>query len=220
MKDFRIEVKIRNNRIFSRIMKRWGSIPLCATCTGLTYASLVDYIGFKLNPILSPNIRYTKAFYTEIKGLPWKNSAVKIADTLGCDVLDLWPDEYFREVRNNRYFFEANKEDMLDLPIVDRKLLTAGSSVLEGFDTANINMVLRTIPERNRRVLELRFGLNGNKPHSLAEIGEVEGLSRERIRQIETKALRLLRHPSRAQRLRIVKRENLNNLTLTQEART
>jgi len=203
MKDFRIEVKIRNNRIFSRIMKRWGSIPLCATCTGLTYVSLVDYIGFKLNPILSPNIRYTKAFYTEIKGLPWKNSAVKIADTLGCDVLDLWPDEYFREVRNNRYFFEANKEDMLDLPIVDRKLLTAGSSVLEGFNVENINDVLSTIKDRERRVLELRFGLNGRRAYSLREIGAFEGVSRERIRQIETRALRKLRHPSRARHLKV-----------------
>ena len=185
------------------MMKRWGSIPLCAMCAGLTYASLAEYIAFKLNPISEPRYRYAPKFYTLIKGLPWKTSAVKIADTLGCSVLDLWPDEYFRQVRNNQYFFEANKEDMLDLPLVDRKLLTAGSSVLEGFDTANINLVLRTIPERNRRVIELRFGLNGNKPHSLAEVGEKEGVGRERIRQIEKKALMLLRHPLRTQRLRV-----------------
>ena len=203
MKDFRIEVKVRNNRIYSRIMKRWGSIPLFAMCTGLTYASLAQYIGFKLNPISDPRFRYTSNFYTMIGRLPWKNSAVKIAETLGCDVVDLWPDEYFRQVRNNQYFFEANKEDMLDLPLVDRKLLTAGSSVLEGFDTENINLVLRTLSDRQRRVIELRFGLNGNKPHSLAEVGELEGVGRERIRQLEKRALMLLRHPLRTQRLRV-----------------
>ena len=202
MKDFRIEVKIRNNRIFSRVMKRWGSIPLCATCAGLTYASLVEYIGFNLNPILSPEIRYTKAYYTEIKGVPWKKSAIKIADTLGCGVLDLWPDEYFRAVRNNKYFFEANKEDMLDLPYEDRKLLSAGTSVLEGFNTENINDVLRTIKRRERRVLELRFGLNGKRVCSLQEIGVFEGVSRERIRQIEKRALLKLRHPLSVQHLR------------------
>ena len=183
-------------------MERWGSIPLCATCTGLTYASLVEYVGFKLSPILSPKIRYTKAFYTEIKGVPWKNSAIKIADTLGCGVLDLWPDEYLRAVRNNNYFFEANKEDMLDLPFEDRKLLSAGTPVLKGFDTENINHVLCTIKKRERRVLELRFGLNGKKVYSLREIGAFEGVSRERIRQIELSALRKLRHPVRVQHLR------------------
>jgi len=166
VKDFRIEVKIKNNRIFSRVMARWGSIPLCATCTGLTYASLVEYIGFKLSPILSPEIRYTKSFYTEIKGVPWKKSAVKIADTLGCDVLDLWPDEYFQAVRNNRYFFEVDKEDMLDLPFEDRKLLTAGTTVIEGFDTVNIKKVLSTVTDRERRIIELSFGLNGQRNYS------------------------------------------------------
>jgi len=203
MKDFRVEVKIKNNRIFSRVVARWGSIPLCATCTGLTYASLVEYIRFKLSPILSPEIRYTKTFYTEIKGVPWKKSAIKIADTLGCGVLDLWPDEYLRAVRNNKYFFEANKEDMLDLPFEDRKLLSAGTPVLQGFDTENIDVVLRTISSRERRILELSFGLNGKRVCSLSEIGAFEGVCRERIRQIKLRALQKLRHPSRVQRLRV-----------------
>jgi len=209
IKDFRVEVKIRNNRIYSRVIKRWGSLSVCAMCTGLTYTTLLDYVGFKLNPITAPKGRYNPKFYNLIKGLPWKNSAVKIADTLGCDVLDLWPNDYFREVRNNRYFFEADKNDMLDLPIEDRKVLIPDSSVLpdssilEGFDTTNLDLVLKTLEDRERRIIELRFGLNGNKNHTFREIANIESLSAEMIRQIEIKALRKLRHPWRTRMLRV-----------------
>src|SRR6266852_2523768 len=62
--------------------------------------------------------------------------------------------------------------------------------------------VLRTLSARERRVLELRFGLTDGHPRTLEEVGREFGITRERIRQIEAKTLCKLRHPSRAQRLR------------------
>jgi RNA polymerase primary sigma factor len=62
--------------------------------------------------------------------------------------------------------------------------------------------VLGTLDERERRVVEMRFGLLGGEGGTLEEVGRVFGLTRERIRQIEAKALSKLRHPSRAERLR------------------
>lgn len=62
--------------------------------------------------------------------------------------------------------------------------------------------VLTTLSDRERRVLEERFGLNDGKPKTLEEVGKVFQVTRERIRQIEAKALRKLRHPSRSKRLR------------------
>jgi RNA polymerase primary sigma factor len=62
--------------------------------------------------------------------------------------------------------------------------------------------VLRTLPEKERLVLELKYGLNGGNGHTLEEIGKILGVTRERVRQIELQALRRLRHPSRARRLR------------------
>ena len=65
-----------------------------------------------------------------------------------------------------------------------------------------VRLVLDSLSGRERRVLELRYGLDGDRDRTLSEIGEALGVTRERIRQIEAKALRKLRHPSRADRLR------------------
>ena len=62
--------------------------------------------------------------------------------------------------------------------------------------------VLATLTSRERRVLELRFGLEDGRSRTLEEVGKEFGVTRERIRQIEAKALRKLRHPSRSRKLR------------------
>ena len=61
-----------------------------------------------------------------------------------------------------------------------------------------LERALRTLPERERMILALRFGLAGEEPMTLERIGERFGLTRERIRQLEGKALAKLRHPSRS----------------------
>ena len=66
----------------------------------------------------------------------------------------------------------------------------------------HIGEVLSTLSPREQKVLELRFGLVDNRPRTLEEVGKEFGVTRERIRQIEAKALRKLRHPSRSKKLR------------------
>lgn len=62
--------------------------------------------------------------------------------------------------------------------------------------------VLHTLTDREKRVLELRFGIEDGRPRTLEEVGKEFGVTRERIRQIEAKALRKLRHPSRSKKLK------------------
>lgn len=72
----------------------------------------------------------------------------------------------------------------------------------EKFLIDTLDDVLSSLSEKEEIVIRLRFGLDGDKPKTLEEIGNLFGFTRERTRQIEAKALRKLRHPSRSQKLR------------------
>lgn len=65
-----------------------------------------------------------------------------------------------------------------------------------------LNNILNTLSERERKVLELRFGLNDGTPRTLEEVGREFNVTRERIRQIEAKAIRKLKHPTRSQKVK------------------
>ena len=70
-------------------------------------------------------------------------------------------------------------------------------ATVEGLKEA-IHHVLATLAPREARVLRMRFGIEMNTDHTLEEVGNIFNVTRERIRQIEEKALRKLRHPSRS----------------------
>ncbi len=74
--------------------------------------------------------------------------------------------------------------------------------VYEGMLKEKMDEVLSSLSPREARVLRLRFGLDSDRPYTLEEVGQKFGLTRERIRQIEGRALRRLRHPCRARQLK------------------
>ena len=90
---------------------------------------------------------------------------------------------------------------------VETEMAAAGfevESIREGaivFRYQKVEEVLGTLSPREARVLRMRFGLCGERPYTLEEVGQKFGLTRERIRQIEGRALRRLRHPRRARQL-------------------
>jgi len=97
----------------------------------------------------------------------------------------------------------GDEEDAeLGMFVEDRNTPTPVQVVYQNTLRERVEEVLASLSPREARVLRLRFGLNEDRPYTLEEVGEKFGLTRERIRQIEGKALRRLRHPICARRLR------------------
>lgn len=127
----------------------------------------------------------------------------EIAEEMGIDV------EKVRDVRKI-----AQEPVSLETPIGEEEDSHLGDfieddSAIAPDDAANftmlreqLNEVLGTLNDRERKVLELRFGLTDGTPRTLEEVGKEFNVTRERIRQIEAKALRKLKHPSRSNKLR------------------
>ena len=84
----------------------------------------------------------------------------------------------------------------------DNKTVTPGDSVAATMLKEHLLGVLDTLTPREEKVLRLRYGIDDGKPRTLEEVGKEFNVTRERIRQIEAKALRKLRHPSRSKTLK------------------
>jgi len=86
--------------------------------------------------------------------------------------------------------------------VEDKDIPTPSQSVYTKLLSEKIEEILESLPFREARILRLRFGLENGRFYTLEEVGRKFGLTRERIRQIETKALRRLRHPRRSGQLK------------------
>jgi RNA polymerase primary sigma factor len=86
--------------------------------------------------------------------------------------------------------------------IEDRDAVSPLDAVADRMLKEQLASVLNSLDGREQRVLRLRFGLDDGHARTLEEVGREFGLTRERIRQIESQALRKLRHPSRSRKLR------------------
>ncbi len=129
-------------------------------------------------------------------------SEEEVAEEVGLTV------DRVREVRDamqelvslDRPIGEDGDATMGDL-IADADQLDPADTALEGDALSQIDAALNALDDRERIILVLRFGLGGQEPQTLEEIGAHFGLTRERIRQMQNRALAKLRHPSRAHNL-------------------
>ena len=86
---------------------------------------------------------------------------------------------------------------------IEDKLVISPTEAAQNFNLSDqTKTVLETLTPREEKVLRMRFGIGERSDHTLEEVGRDFSVTRERIRQIEAKALRKLRHPSRAKKLR------------------
>jgi RNA polymerase primary sigma factor len=86
--------------------------------------------------------------------------------------------------------------------IQDKKAVSPANETVRSMLKDEMNSALSTLTEREKKILVLRFGITDGAPRTLEEVGNVFKVTRERVRQIEAKALKKLRHPTRSRRLR------------------
>ncbi len=99
-------------------------------------------------------------------------------------------------------FTEGEKNSLLDV-VEDDLAPMPDTEVMRKSMKEDVLMALTTLPERECAVLEMYFGINRDRAHTLNEIGEEFNLTRERVRQIKEKAIRRLQHKSRSETLRM-----------------
>jgi RNA polymerase primary sigma factor len=97
--------------------------------------------------------------------------------------------------------FSEKDSTLLGEFVEDSDYVAPDEVIIEKSLKEEINQVLKTLTEKEAEILQYRFGLNGKIPLSLKEVGDKFRLTKERIRQIEKKAIRRLRHPNRSQYL-------------------
>ncbi|MGD9015434.1 MAG: RNA polymerase sigma factor RpoD, partial [Candidatus Omnitrophota bacterium] len=86
--------------------------------------------------------------------------------------------------------------------IQDKKAISPANTTVHSMLREEMRAMLSTLGSREKRILFLRFGLEDDSSHTLEDVGKIFKVTRERVRQIEAKALKKLRHPSRSRRLR------------------
>jgi len=86
--------------------------------------------------------------------------------------------------------------------IEDKKAVSPANATIQSMLKDEIGEVLESLTDREKKILDLRFGIADGSPRTLEEVGNIFKVTRERVRQIEAKALRKLRHPTRSRRLR------------------
>ena len=96
---------------------------------------------------------------------------------------------------------DENDSNSLGEMLEDTTSVSPEENAVKNDMKEQIDNVLSTLTEKEAEILRYRFGLNGKKAMSLKEVGEVFNLTKERIRQIEKKAIKRLQHPTRCKKL-------------------
>ena len=184
MTDYRVQIKVRNARLL-RAIERAGHQPgqIFAREVGISYTGhLLPYLNLKRTPFD-------------------ENGDLRPCAEMLCVFLNRMPDELWSE--EQRYPLLTNAAEIELSAASVHELLASPSdcadplSLLEKKQAAQaVDALLDTLTPREAEVLRLRHGIDG-EPMNLEEMAKAKGCSRERIRQIEAKALRKLRAPAR-----------------------
>lgn len=195
--DYLVEVKIKNNWLMKKIKENgYENGNQFAKAHSLQPTMVNSYLSFKEAP-------YNK------KG-EWRHSFIRISEALRCLPEDICPPQHLEKVlKKNKSTFEASFSDIAGYLTGNQDTaMPAIEKILKEEDLSGVSSVLQALTPREERVIRCRFGMTGDEEMTLAEVGQQFGVTANRIREIEAKALRKLKHPSRARDLKQILREN------------
>jgi RNA polymerase sigma factor (sigma-70 family) len=195
--DYLVEVKIKNNWLMKKIKENgYENGNQFAKAHSLQPTMVNSYLSFKEAP-------YNK------KG-EWRHSFIRISEALRCLPEDICPPQHLEKVlKKNKSTFEASLSDIAGYLTGNQDTaMPAIEKIVREEDFSEISSVLQALTPREERVIRCRFGMTGDGEMTLAEVGQQFGVTNSRIMEIEAKALRKLKHPSRAKDLKQILREN------------
>ena len=187
MNDYRVNIKVRNNRILKAIEESGGTVgQKWCDANGLGYSSVNSLINMAISPVTKMG-----------ELIP---TAAKLCEVLGKLPDELWSDEQIRPLEKNFTSLEMSREQIVALMPPDAMGLE-----LTDFDQymhmrelpERIEEAIDTLDERKQYILRSRFF----EDKTLDELGKELGVSKDRVRQIEAQALRQLRSPHRTKAL-------------------
>lgn len=194
--EYRIKVSVRNNLILKAIEEQGheSSKHFCEVYD-LKAVDVRNIINFTKRP-MQPNGEFCK-------------TANKLMEALGAAPTDLWTVEQLELGLTKNSVERVIGQKALDSLLgMDNGELIAIESPEESFYQKEKKLALAgavgSLTTKEQKVLQLRFGLYGEEEHTLEEIGNIIDVTKESVRQIEAKALRKLRHPSRRAKLQEV----------------
>jgi RNA polymerase sigma factor (sigma-70 family) len=183
MGKYRVEIKIKNNLLYKLIMQDSDSVAEFCRKHNLCQQTIGRLLNFKYKIKDYKSNRTVKKLCLIFKVLPE----------------DIFCDE-FLEIERNTISLESN---IRYVEHATRELVyESEENIRDNNELKNaIKNILTTIPKRERKIIEMRYGLVDGYSHTLEEVGHVFKCSRERIAQLERKGLRRLRHPARSDML-------------------
>lgn len=194
MEEYRVKVSVKNNLILKAIEDTgYTNLHKFSKDNYVSLTGLYDLINLREPPIGT--------------GGEFSNAAKELMEALGACPTDLWTEEQLTlTLKKNSQQKNLSKEAVYEALRSDARSLIGldypEQDVAEKETVQAVHEAIKSLTPKEAQVLALRFGLGNEDEHSLEEAGERIKLHSERIRQIEAKALKKMRHPSMSKKLR------------------